>query len=84
MNDAVVEAEITMHQRGLAGRWSGIWQPVHQPVHVGDLARFGGLVLLRPARNLPGDVTFRLAEVSKAGRLIAGRVQVGHEAVHGR
>ena len=51
-------------------------QPINQLVHAGNFLRLGKLILLRPARNLTGEIITGLAEITQANGFVIGIVQV--------
>ena len=79
----VVDAPIAMHQRDAAVVGGNIGaKPGDQRVHVRIGRRRAGSVLLAPARELPGEVIARLAEVAEIGLCDVDGVQTRQRRVH--
>ena len=47
-----------VRKRGIGLPWTGMRKPGHQPFHLADGRGLGGAILLRPALDLPRDITF--------------------------
>jgi len=79
----VAEAEIAMSDSGFIPLGRMRRQPLHQPLHRRQVAGLGGLILLRPAIDLPLHILIRAAIAFQADGLPVDPMQLGERIRHG-